>query len=107
LILIKGSATGVEMMRLAGETGAVTQAAQSPPPVTHEDVIRLCGEMPDWKVSRILASGATASDLEVAVAWASGEDDVMGEERLPLSGRAAELYEIITADEDLWSDERG
>jgi hypothetical protein len=106
LILIKGSATDAEIMRLAGEARAVKQADQSSTAVTSEDVIRLCGEMADWKLSRILASCATTNDLEVAVAWARGEDDVMGEERLPLSGRAAELYEIITADEDLWGDER-
>jgi hypothetical protein len=73
--------------------------------VTRDDVMHVCGRIPDWKVSRIVASGATPNDLAVAVAWARGESDVMGEERLPLSGRAAVLYEIITADEDLWGDE--
>ena len=38
-------------------------------------------------------------EIEEAVAYATGEDDIMGEERIPLIGRAAEVYEIITADE--------
>jgi len=42
---------------------------------------------------------ATIEEIEEAVAYATGEDDIMGEERIPLIGRTAEVYEIITADE--------
>jgi hypothetical protein len=42
---------------------------------------------------------ATIAEIEDAVAYAEGEDDVMGEARIPLIGRAAEVYEIITADQ--------
>jgi len=31
----------------------------------------------------------------------------MGEARHPLSGRTAYLYEIITADEDIWDEGHG
>ncbi|MFQ5953930.1 MAG: hypothetical protein ACE5JZ_02580 [Kiloniellales bacterium] len=73
--------------------------------LTHDRVIDIAGDLGDARIARILATGATVEDLEEAVAWAAGESDVMGEERLPLSGRVAKLYEILTADED-YADER-
>jgi hypothetical protein len=72
--------------------------------VTHEDIRHLCGELADWKVARILASGATYEDLKTAMTWAGGQDDVIGPAEHPLTGRAALLYEIITADEDIWGE---
>jgi hypothetical protein len=44
------------------------------------------------------------SELEAASAWASGADEVLGEEREPLTGATASVYEILTADEEF--DER-
>jgi hypothetical protein len=72
--------------------------------LTHEDIQHLCGELPDWKVARILASEATYEDLKTAMAWAGGQDDIIGPAEHPLAGRAAFLYEIITADEDIWGE---
>ncbi len=56
-------------------------------------------------MAAIEASAATREQLEEAVAWVSGESDVMGHERLPLSGVVEQLYEILTADEE-YGDER-
>jgi hypothetical protein len=75
---------------------------QGAAPLTSEEVRRLCGDIVDWKVSAILASGAGPDELETCLAWMAGADDVMGEERKPLSGRAAALYDILTADD--WDD---
>lgn len=72
--------------------------------LTHDDILHLCGELPDWKVARILASEATYEDLNTAMTWAGGQDDVIGPAEHPLTGRAAALYEIITADEDIWGE---
>jgi hypothetical protein len=72
--------------------------------VTHDDILHLCGELPDWKVARILASEATYEDLATTMAWVGGQDDVIGPAEHPLIGRAAALYEIITADEDIWGE---
>ena len=72
--------------------------------ITHEDIQHLCGDLPDWKATKILASGATFKDLEVAMTWARGEDDIIGPAKHPLEGHAALLYEIITADEDIWGE---
>jgi hypothetical protein len=74
-------------------------------PVTHEDIQHLCGELADWKVARILASEATYEELKTAATWAGGQDDVIGPAGHPLAGRAAYLYEIITADEDIWGED--
>jgi hypothetical protein len=72
--------------------------------LTHEDIQHMCGELPDWKVARILASEATYEDLKTAMTWAGGQDDVIAQAEHPLAGRAAFLYEIITADEDIWGE---
>ena len=74
--------------------------------LTHDRIIRIAGEISDAKIAAIEATGATLEDLEEAVAWASGESDVMGDERLPLSGLASVVYEILTADEAYDDDER-
>ena len=66
---------------------------------TRENVVHLLGDVSDHKVVEILKTGATLEDLEEAAAWLAGESDVMGEERLPLTGAAAKVYEIIARDE--------
>ena len=80
-------------------------AAKAPSAIiTHEDIQHLCGEIIDWKVARILASEATYEDLKAATMWAEGQDDIIGPAEHPLTGQAALLYEIITADEDIWGE---
>ena len=74
--------------------------------LTLEDVRHLCGDIPDWKVAAIEKSGANAEELELALAWAYGESDVTGEARLPLTGLAAQLYEILIGDEEAWEGNR-
>lgn len=73
--------------------------------LSRREILEMAGDIEDAKVAAIEASAATREQLEEAVAWASGESDVMGNERLPLSGVAEHLYEILTADED-YGDER-
>jgi len=68
--------------------------------LTREDVIHVAGELDDMKLSRILAIGASMAELEQALAWSQGETDVMGEARKRLTGRVAELYEILAAEEE-------
>lgn len=68
--------------------------------ITAEDVRKLCGEVEDQQVAAILATGATLEELEEAVAWAGGLDDVMGEERKPLTGAAAQIYDLLAEDLD-------
>ena len=68
------------------------------------EIRRVAGDILDWQVQAILASGASFEELEEAAAYVAGADDVMGQERKPLSGRVAQIYDILTRDED-WGDE--
>ena len=72
--------------------------------LTQESITQLCGDLPDWKVARIERSGASHEDLIVALAWAQGQEDSTANKSL--SGPAAHLYEVLTADEDIWGDGR-
>jgi len=72
--------------------------------LNHDEVRRMCGEISDRKIADIMTSGATMEELEIALAWAAGESDVMGKERHPLSGTAKLVYEILMTGEE-WPNE--
>jgi len=74
--------------------------------LTNDEVTHLCGDIPDWKTAAILKIGAGVEDLELALAWAYGESDVAGEARMPLTGHAAAIYEILLGDREQWEEER-
>ncbi len=74
--------------------------------LTIEDIRRVCGDILDWKVNAIEATHADMAELETAVAWVSGQDDVMGALRRPLEGAAAAIAEILTADDFADEDRR-
>jgi hypothetical protein len=69
--------------------------------LTRETILHHCGDLPDWKVVRIEASGAKLEDLMIALAWTQGQQL----DHKPLVGQAAYLYEVLTADEDIWGEE--
>jgi hypothetical protein len=69
------------------------------------DIVQMAGNIGDAKVAAIEASGATLEQLEEAVAWARGQDELMGKGGHPLSGIFGELHETLTADE-AFGDER-
>jgi hypothetical protein len=77
----------------------------TPAPLTRDEILHICGELPDWKIARIEASGASSEELMVALTWAQGEDEVDTADHHPLTGRAAYLYEVLMADEDIWGEE--
>jgi hypothetical protein len=68
-------------------------------PLSHDQIVALAGRIDDARLAAIEACGATLEELEEAVAWARGQDDVMGRSKLPFTERVAELYDILTADE--------
>lgn len=47
----------------------------------------------------ILATGATYAEIEQALMRAAGADEALGESSHPLEGPAAQVYELLTADE--------
>ncbi|MGO8840435.1 MAG: hypothetical protein ACLQF1_04645 [Methyloceanibacter sp.] len=76
-----------------------------PKTLMREDILHLCGDLPDWKIAKIEASGASYEDLTTAATWAQGQDDVTLPTHQPLTGLAAYLYEVLIADEDIWGEE--
>ncbi len=74
-------------------------------PAAAADIIDIIGPQDDLAIARIVATGATVSDVAAAYSWMSA-DDVMGESgRHPNSGRVAQVYQIlqdqISASDDL------
>jgi DNA polymerase III gamma/tau subunit len=72
--------------------------------ITPQDVRDIVGALDDAKVAALLATGAKPEELEEAMAWASGESDVMGELERPLEGVVARLYEILMSGEEFPED---
>lgn len=67
--------------------------------ITAEMVRASLGDVGDAKLAALLATEATVEEFEEAIAWASGESDVMGELEKRLDGAAALVYDILTAEE--------
>ena len=76
-----------------------TPADTDAPKLTQAEIVGVCGDILDWKITAIIDSGASLAELEAACAWAAGADEVLGEEREPLSGTTADVYEILLANE--------
>ena len=75
-------------------------APGDPARIEAEDVRRLCGDVVDWKVSAIIASGASINDVELAMARLTGADDILRYRPEPLDGPAAIVYDLLVAGED-------
>jgi len=84
-------------MAASERKNAGLQSNVSNPP-SYEELVHLVGKLEPAKLAEIEQLQATINEIEEAVAYASGEDDVMGEARIPLIGRAADVYEIIKTD---------
>jgi len=67
-------------------------------PLTHDVVAEIAGELDDVRIAEIIATGATLEELEQAIAWASGSNRPARDLDRPLSGRIAQLYDILTTD---------
>lgn len=68
-------------------------------PLTEIDIRRMFGPVDDHKVLEIMGLNPSSNDLEVAMAYLADMTDIMGENRLPLSGCPARIYEIVIRDE--------
>jgi hypothetical protein len=71
----------------------------------HSELLNLFGPLDAHRALEIMELHPSLADLEVASAYFSGMSDVMGEERLPLAGIAARIYEIVSRDEALLEEE--
>jgi len=68
---------------------------------THADIVHLFGPIEDHLAREILDLQPTPAELEIVAAYQAGMTDVMGEERVPLAGRPARIYELVSRDEVL------
>ena len=66
---------------------------------THEEIIRLFGDIDDHRAVEIIGLNPTPEELEEVAAYLAGMTEVMSEERHPLAGTVARIHEIITRDE--------
>jgi hypothetical protein len=71
----------------------------------HSDIVHLFGPIDDHLAREILALQPSPAELEVVAAYQAGMTDVLGEERVPLTGNAARIYEIVSRDEALLEEE--
>ena len=68
-------------------------------PATQAEVLAVLGDLDDAKVVEILKWSPTVAELEEAAIWSAGDGDVLGKEGKPLTGIAAQVFEILTGDE--------
>ncbi len=66
--------------------------------LTAAEVRDLCGDVLDWKIAAILELRPSRADIAAAAAWAAGEDDLDRVGR-PLEGLAAQVYDVLRADD--------
>ena len=69
-------------------------------PATPDDAKRLLGDTDERKIAEILAVQPTIWELEQAAIWHRGDGDVLGKAGRPLSGKAAQVFEILSADDE-------
>jgi len=59
---------------------------------------RLVGDIDDAKVSAILALNPTIEDVEEAVIWIEESGELRPDGEWKLSGKASEIFDILTSD---------
>ena len=68
------------------------------PPLTSAEVRRAAGEVSDVTVAAVLACAPSQEELEVAATYLRGEGSKADQQGHPLSGKVAQLYDILSAD---------
>jgi len=78
----------------------VTKGDSKIVPITSADEVRhVAGPLNDNAVMAILRIGPSLEELEIAVRYALGESDLVDRAGHPLSGRVAQVYDILSAEE--------
>ena len=67
--------------------------------ILRSEALRLFGALDDHKVVQITELNPSLDELEITAAYLAGMDDIMGKEPLPLTGKTARIYDIVTRDE--------
>lgn len=67
---------------------------------TRNDLLELVGDVDEQKMLDILALHPTIAEIEEAAMWVAGDGDILAKAGRPMSGTAAEILEILGAEED-------
>jgi hypothetical protein len=67
-------------------------------PVTAGDVRHVFGPVTDDTISAILKAEASMEELEVAASYLRGEGSEVDRSGHPMSGKVAQVYDILSAD---------
>lgn len=71
-----------------------------PKPATQGELRSILGDLDDATTLEILGLSPTVADLEEAVTWASGSGDVLGKRGRPLTGIAAQVFDILASGQE-------
>lgn len=74
---------------------------------TRDDVVRLFGELDDAAIERVLAVGATVTELREARGWIDGDEELEQSLGEPTSVRVHQVIDLVQAyveEEDLEGD---
>ncbi len=77
-----------------------SKADGHPATATRADLHGILGDLDDGKAIEILALKPTVADVEEAAIYATGDGDVLAKGGHPCSHLAADIIEILTADEE-------
>ena len=64
-----------------------------------EELRHMLGDIDSGKAAQILALEPTPEELEVAVMWAQGNEDIVATQGGTLSPKTAQIFDILTADD--------
>ena len=81
-------------------TSGEARTSAKPAMATRDDLLRLAGDVDERKVLDILALRPTVAEIEQAALWAAVDGDILAKGGHPLIGTAAEVLDILTADEE-------
>jgi hypothetical protein len=75
--------------------------------LTREDVLKAVSRADDVTIAKIIATGATVTELAEAQAWTENDEPLMNAGKPLPAGRVGELVEILTELEESEDDEVG
>jgi len=68
-------------------------------PATATEIVAICGHLDDDVIARILATGATASEVLEAFTWYSADDQIGTELQHQRHGAVGAVYDILAQEE--------
>lgn len=63
---------------------------------SYDDIVHFFGPLDAQAGKAIMELGPTAAEAEVAAAYVAGMTDVTSKARVPLTGKAALIYDIVS-----------